>query len=70
MMNKSWLRDMLYPVIIVLCTKLDAECHRQAVAIGWLWTTLGDNWYAVAKLFLVQRLGKAPEGIMLFGDIW
>ena len=30
-------------VIIVLCTKLDAECDRQAMVVSQLLTTLGDN---------------------------
>jgi len=61
------------PVVIVLRTKLDAECNRQATVVGRLLTTLGDDRRAVtavAKLFLVQRLGKAPKGItLIFGDI-
>jgi len=47
-----------HPVVIVPCTKLDAECDRQATVIGQLLIILGDDWHAVAKLFLVQRLGK------------
>jgi len=39
--------------------------------IGWLFTIRGDDRHAVVKLFLIQRMGKAPEGIMLiFRDIW
>jgi len=59
-----------HPVIIVRCTKLDAACDQQATVHGQLLTTLGNNQRAFAKLFLVHRLGKAPEGItLMFGDM-
>jgi len=53
-----------HPVVIVLCTKLDAECDRQATVVGRLLTTLGDDRPAV------RGWRKAPEGItLMFGDI-
>jgi len=59
-----------HPVIIVLCTKLDAECDRQATVVGRLLTTLGDDRRAIAILVLVPRLGKAPARIThVFEDI-
>ena len=49
---------------MLLCTKLDSECDRQATVVGRLLTTLGDDRRAVEKLFLVRRLWrKAPEEI-------
>jgi len=48
-----------HSVVIVMCTKLDAECDRQAMVVGRLLTTLGDDECAVAKLFLVQMLQKS-----------
>ena len=54
----------------MLFTRLDAECDRQATVVGRLLTTVSDDRRAVAKLFLVQRLGKALDGItLIFGDI-
>jgi len=38
-----------HPVVIVLCTKLDAECDPQATVVDRLLTTLGDDRCAVAK---------------------
>jgi len=69
---KFWLTPMeSHPaVVIVLCTKLHAECDRQATVVGRLLTTLGDDRRAVAKLFLVQRLGKwSRENYAYFLDI-
>ena len=55
--------------IIVLCTKLDAECDWQVMVVGRLWTTLGNDRCAVVKLFLVWGWRKAPEWItLMFGD--
>jgi len=42
-----------HPVIIVLCTKLDAECDRQATVVGWLLTTLGNDKHTITKEFLI-----------------
>jgi len=54
-------------LVIVLCTKLDAECDRQATVVGRLLTTLGDERRAVAKLFSVQRLEKSSRGNYAYG---
>jgi len=54
-------RMMQHPVIIVLCTKLDAECDRQATIVSRLLTTIGDE-HAIMKIFLVQRLEKSSKG--------
>jgi len=54
-----------HPVVMVLCTKLVAECDRQATVVGRLLTTFGDDRRAVAKLFLVQRLEK-KSGVVAF----
>jgi len=62
-------RSASHTVIIVLCTKLDAECNRQTTVIGRLMTTLGDDQCAVTKLFSVQRLGKSSrENALILGD--
>jgi len=59
-----------HPVVIVLCTKLDAACDPQVTVVGRPLTTLDDDQRAVMKLFLFRRLRKSLEGIMLiFGDI-
>ena len=58
-------RVALYTVVIVLCTKLDAECDRQATVVGRLLTTLYDDRGSITKLFLVQRLKNSSGGIML-----
>jgi len=52
-----------HPVVIVLCTKPDAECDRQATVVGRLLTALGDDRCAVAKLFFVQTSENVAEGI-------
>ena len=60
--NKSWLTPTdratrcvaSHPVVIVLCTKLDAECDRRATVVGRPLTTFGDDRRAVAKLILGQ----------------
>jgi len=57
-------RIVSHPVVIVLCTKLDADCDWQATVVGRLLTTLGDDWRAVTKLFLAQR-----ELHLFLGDI-
>jgi len=46
----------------MLCTKLDAECDRQAKVVSRLLTTLGDDRRAIAKLILVQRFVKSCGG--------
>jgi len=66
-LDKSWLKPTyrttrcITPVVIVLCTKLDAECDRQATVVGRLLTALGDTRRAIVKLFLVQRLAKSSR---------
>ena len=50
----------------MLCTKQDTECDRQAMVVGRLLTTLGDDRRAVTKLFLVQRLEKSSRGIYAY----
>jgi len=60
--NKSWLTPTdratrcvaSHPVVILLCTKLDAKCDRQATVVSRLLTTFGDDRRAVATLFLGQ----------------
>jgi len=46
-------------VVIVLCTKLDAECERQATVVSRLLTTLGDDGRTVTKLFSIFRVGSS-----------
>jgi len=60
--NTQFTSKQLLTDTIVLCTKLDAECDRQATVVGLLLTTLGDDEHAVAKLFLFQRLEKSSRG--------
>jgi len=56
--NNSWLTPMdhamrcITPSNTVLCTKLDAECNRQAMVVSQLLPTFADNRRAVVKLFL------------------
>ena len=57
-----------HPVVIVLCTKLDAECDQQATVVSQLLTTNGDDRHVVTKLFLVQKLGKRK--LRLFSEIF
>jgi len=45
----------------MLCTKLDTESDQQAMVVGRLLTTLGDDQHAIVKLFLVQMLEKSSE---------
>jgi len=58
-----------HTVVIVLCTKLDAVCDRQATVVSRLLTTLGDDRHAIAKRFLVQRFG-IKFLTLIFWDIW
>jgi len=51
-----------HPVIIMLCTKLNAECDQQVTVVVRLLTTLGNNRCAITKLFLVQRSQKSSRG--------
>jgi len=63
-------RAASHPVVVVPCTKLDAECDRQATVVGRLLTTLGDDRHVVAKLFLAQRLeNSCRRNTLMFGDI-
>jgi len=59
-----------HPFVIVLCTKLDAECDWQETVVGRLLTTLGDDRHDIMKLFLVHRLGKALGESCLLLDIF
>ena len=53
----------------MLCTELEAQLDRQAKVVNRLLTTLGDDRRAVAKLFLVQKLGGLQKNYAYFGDI-
>jgi len=55
-------RTASHSVIIVLSTKLDAECDRQVTVISQMSTTLDDDRCAITKLFLIQRLDKSSRG--------
>jgi len=63
-LDKSWLTPSdrvtrcFTPVVIVLCTKLDAECDRQATVVGRP-LTFGDDRRAVAIFLLAwERLSR------------
>jgi len=50
-MDHTTRRHMVsHPVVIVLCTKLDAECDRQVTFVGQVLTTFGDDQCAITKL--------------------
>ena len=54
----------------MLCTKLDAECDRQATVVGRLLTTLGDDRRAVAKLFSSEIGEKLQRELRLCLEIF
>jgi len=71
--NKSWLTPTDHETHCVTPSPYravhKAGYNRQVMVVGRVLTTLGDNRRAIAKLFLVQRFGKAPEGITpMFGE--
>jgi len=39
----------------------DGCCDWRVIVVGWLLTTPGNDWHAVTKLFLVQRLMKTSR---------
>jgi len=57
---------------MVLCTKLDDECDRQAAVIGRLLTTLGDDRRGVRRceIILSSEVGEMLQGeLRLIFDI-
>jgi len=61
---------LVTPVVIVLCTKLDAGCDRQATVV---WLTIDNAWrrsICQREILLSLEVGEKLRGItLIFGDI-